>query len=405
MTIAEAESDPEPEPEPEPQPVPVNKLVEFVKRCYRVLLGREADESGLKAWSDKLISGELSAAEVLQGFVFSDEFTSKNLTTEEALNRIGSMMLSREEDISSFIADVRQGRTVSSAINGLSASNEFDGVRKEYDIETDFGNENGVRTDIIRVRAFITRCYRALTGREPDSAGMNYWAEGLASGKMTAAQVVMGFLDSEEFAARKLGSEATVNALYQAVLDRTPDETGKALWVSKLDSNQPLSTVVNGLCGSDEFKKICEETGINPGQASSGGQSGGEPEPVPSVPTWNEGKVREFINRCYLKGLKREADVNGLEYWTQTILTGENTPEQVAQKFLTSAELKALDLNDEDFIRMLYAVLLDREAGAEEVSVWVGRLSGEKQRPRSWLIQAICKSEEFKKILESMKNG
>ena len=385
--------------------MPVNKLVEFVKRCYRVLLGREPDENGLKDWSDKLISGELSAAEVLHGFVFSDEFTSKDLTTEEALSRIGSMMLSLEEDISSFIADVRQGRTVSSAINGLSASNEFDGVRKEYDIETDFGNENGVRTDIIRVRALVTRCYRALTGREPDSAGMNYWAEGLASGKMTAAQVIMGFLDSEEFAARKLGSEATVNALYQAVLDRTPDETGKAYWVSKLDNGRPLSSVVNGLCGSDEFKKICEEIGINPGQAASGGQSGGEPEPVPSVPTWNEGKIREFINRCYMKGLKREADAIGLDYWTQTILTGENTPEQTARKFLNSAELKALDLNDEDFVRMLYAVLLNREAGAEEVNGWTEKLGGEKPRPRSWLIQMICNSSEFKTILESMKNG
>ena len=51
----------------------------FVTRCYRIILSRNPDQEGLANWVKSLTSGNKSAAEVVDGFVNSQEFQNKQL--------------------------------------------------------------------------------------------------------------------------------------------------------------------------------------------------------------------------------------------------------------------------------------------------------------------------------------
>jgi hypothetical protein len=50
---------------------------EFIRLAYRVLLGREADESGFVAHCDALTSGRVNRRQVVEGFVSSAEFMAR----------------------------------------------------------------------------------------------------------------------------------------------------------------------------------------------------------------------------------------------------------------------------------------------------------------------------------------
>lgn len=50
----------------------------FVTRLYNICLDRAPDEAGFKAWVNVLKNGSNSGAEAAYGFIFSQEFQSKN---------------------------------------------------------------------------------------------------------------------------------------------------------------------------------------------------------------------------------------------------------------------------------------------------------------------------------------
>ena len=57
----------------------------FVVRMYDKFLGRTPDAQGLDFWYNKLVSKELEGANIVDGFISSDEFTGKKLDTDAFL--------------------------------------------------------------------------------------------------------------------------------------------------------------------------------------------------------------------------------------------------------------------------------------------------------------------------------
>ncbi len=108
--------------------------------------------------------------------------------------------------------------------------------------------------------------------------------------------------------------------------------------------------------------------------------------------------VDSFIKRLYLNIFERKADNEGLGYWRSKFEEGESAL-RVAQFFYSSKEMKALDLNDTEFVRRSYRTFLDREPDNEGEKYWVGRLkSGEL---RKQVFYGFAMSEEFEKICSS----
>ena len=70
----------------------------FVTKFYNVFLDRDPDSLGLETWTNNLITGGKSGADMAFAFVFSGEFIKKNVSDEEYVKIMYKAFFNREPD-------------------------------------------------------------------------------------------------------------------------------------------------------------------------------------------------------------------------------------------------------------------------------------------------------------------
>ena len=102
----------------------------FVTRFYQVCLDRNPEPEGLKGWTDALLAGTITGYEVAYGFIYSDEFQTKNVSNEEYLNILYEAFFNRSPDLEGFQGWLRllesegvEARTT--VLDGFLISQEF----------------------------------------------------------------------------------------------------------------------------------------------------------------------------------------------------------------------------------------------------------------------------------------
>ena len=114
------------------------------------------------------------------------------------------------------------------------------------------------------VRNFASRLYSVALNRAPDSVGLDYWTNRLASRQITGTQAAYGFFFSQEFLNTNMSNEEYVTRLYRTFLDRDPEAQGYHYWLTRLADGASRRDVFYGFSGSAEFAGICAYAGINP---------------------------------------------------------------------------------------------------------------------------------------------
>jgi hypothetical protein len=243
----------------------------FVKRLYRLCLGREPDQGGIDDWSLQLASGANDGANVAFGFFMSQEMENRNLSNEDFVETLYNVMMGRASDAggkADWVAALESGVTRAGVLRGFAESTEFTRICRNYGIE-----RGGVNPDYLQPRdqnygitKFVARCYTKALGRAYDADGLNYWCQQILSSpnpKATAIYVsTTGFFDSQEFQNRRLGNGAFVDVLYQTFLGRAADAAGRADWVSRLNAGADRHSVMAGFYNSAEFNNIMAGYGI-----------------------------------------------------------------------------------------------------------------------------------------------
>ena len=103
-------------------------VTKFIVRCYRLCLGREADTDGLNAWCNQILTGANTAKQAAHGFVFSDEFKSKNLSDTDFVKTMYRVFMNREADgegLNNWVRVLQSGQTREHVFNGFADSPEF----------------------------------------------------------------------------------------------------------------------------------------------------------------------------------------------------------------------------------------------------------------------------------------
>ena len=108
--------------------------------------------------------------------------------------------------------------------------------------------------------------------------------------------------------------------------------------------------------------------------------------------------IAGFATRLYKDVLKRDADKDGIDFWTMIMGTFVMSPVEVANEFFESDEFKAMQLSDSDYIDILYATCMDRTGDDAGKSTWLTKLSSSESR--SDVRKFFLSCDEFKKIME-----
>ena len=424
-------------------PEQTNKVKAFITRCYNIILGRAPDAGGVQTWYNELTSGRKTASEIIDRFVNSPEYLNKNYNYGNSVDILYQAMLGRKADAggkANWVKKLQSGQTLAHVINGFCFSKEFRDLCDSYGIKAGFVNiPNTDTTAEGKIKAFVQRCYRIILDREADPSGMQTWYQQLASKKKAAAEIIDRFVNSPEFSGKNYSHSDSVEILYKAMLGRGSDASGKANWVNKLDAGQPFAVVINGFCVSKEFRGICDSYGIKPGSVQVQYLSGQAEEEALSMLALNakapitrrsetkpnrveiinpsdtldmnigtavqavyinEEKAKEFIGRCYRVILGREAGPTELENWIGQMVNGTKTPDQIARGFLFSSEFKGKNTGNEDLVKILYRVYMNRDADPEGLKTWTEKLNGGMALKD--LLDTFSKTNEFKKVVSEM---
>lgn len=109
----------------------------FVTRFYQTILNREPDSGGLTNWTNELLSKTKAGADIAKGFIFSPEFTLRNVDNSTYLITLYKAFFNREPDVGGFndwIGKLDRGYSRESILNGFLYSQEFYNLCEKYNI-------------------------------------------------------------------------------------------------------------------------------------------------------------------------------------------------------------------------------------------------------------------------------
>jgi len=249
---------------------------------------------------------------------------------------------------------------------------------------------NYVETTIVNPgpRDFVNLMYVKLLNRSADANSLSYLTHEITFNSKTGADIVNALINSVEFRNRNLSDEDFVEVLYAALAGRYSDPVGKANWVNLLRNGATRSEIVTRFINSYEFADICLTYGV-----VSGGTA------APSKTLRASSTIRFFVNRLYFVCFGRNADEAGMEYWSSQIANLHMTGTQAAYNLIFSAELGRANLNDTQFVTVLYRALLGREPDAAGLSSWVSSLQSGTTRQQ--VFYQFTGSNEFGTICEN----
>lgn len=247
--------------------------------------------------------------------------------------------------------------------------------------------EEEINTPEKMVENFVTRLYELVLGRKPDKAGLEGWKSQLLNQVETGADVLQGFINSDELKAKNLTNDAFVELLYNVCLGRNSDKEGKGAWISCLEKGLSRTYVLKGFAESEEFTDICSEYDIIRGNITLVEKEDLYPE------------ITQYLCRCYRVFLNREPDTQGLRQWIDAFIARGEKPDEITKGFVFSKELNDKNLDDEEFVKILYKGLFDREADDVGLHDWINWLNSGKSRQE--VFWGFTNSDEFHKLVNS----
>jgi hypothetical protein len=257
----------------------------FVSRLYSVFLDREADEAGLNSWTSQIVSGQHSAGEVAGGFIFSEEFSNRNLCNAHYIEYLYRGLFNRSADADGFngwTALINDGYSRERVAQGFLTSPEFFDLCESFHVNPGTGLANvPVYGTIQKAHCTIAGCgneapvvtlvvglYNTVFGRTPAQEEIDFWVDMMAAHRpdVTARVMVNSFLNGQEYANLGRNNTEYVTDLYHAIFNREPDGSGLSDWVNRLDNEGwTREQVLNGFTSSQEFMDQCLRTGIEVG--------------------------------------------------------------------------------------------------------------------------------------------
>ncbi len=102
--------------------------------------------------------------------------------------------------------------------------------------------------------------------------------------------------------------------------------------------------------------------------------------------------AESIVEGLYNNVLNRASDVEGRNFWVNTILADESNLDMVVAGFVTSAEFTARNMSDDEFVALLYKTMFNRAPSATEKNLWMAALANGASR--NAVVNAFVNSAE-----------
>lgn len=97
------------------------------------------------------------------------------------------------------------------------------------------------------------------------------------------------------------------------------------------------------------------------------------------VPNFIDG-LASFLDRLYYTGLGRATDPDGRFVWMNHIIYDGYSGSDLVEGILFSPEFLNKNVSNEEFVKIVYRVILDREADPEGLATWTAKLDAGQSR-------------------------
>ncbi len=214
------------------------------------------------------------------------------------------------------------------------------------------------------LNGFLDNVYSIMLNREADEEGKLYWKQQILDGKTGILNFLNQMLDQKEFEELNISSEDFINKAYSLLMNRDYEEEGFNYWMDKLGNNsgnEQKLNLINDMAHADEFMSKVNEHGILFKKFE---------EELPEQTIDGLKDIDVFIRDAYQYILGRSYDNDGLNYWRTALTSQEKGAIDLIESFISTNEFKARNVSDKQFIQIVYEVLFNREADLEGLNYW-----------------------------------
>jgi len=378
----------------------------FVYRLYKTILDREPDTTGLNDWTKKLEDGSMTGSEVANSFIFSDEFKNKNYCNKHFVKHLYNALLGRdadEEGLKNWTDQLNHGASRESIVNGFLQGGEFTQICYNFGITRGNGVVVPAQGGTIQtgpciegdgmdglIQNFAARMYTTCLGRQYDENIKN-WINALYNG-VSGSTVAQGFFFSDEFKNNNYCNKHFVKRLYLTLMNRDADDAGLKNWTTLLNNGASRESIMNGFIESQEFTKLCADYGIARGDGMGVPLHGTVQTAPCKEGDGMDGEIQKFAARLYTTCLGRSYDTAGIKGWIEQLNNGASGS-QVAHGFFFSDEIKNQNLSDGELVTRMYHTFFDREPDESGYAQWQSLLKNGMSREE--LFSDFSNSQEW----------
>ena len=338
----------------------------FVRRCYTVILGRNASKAEIQRKGDSIRSGSNTGASTLRGFFHSNEFAKLNVSDTEYIKRLYKAAFNREADdfgVSNRLKELEYGFTWDYILKKVTGSAEFKSKCAAAGIEQGSITLTDVLDKNPKAAIYVYDLYKTIMGRKPDRKGQETKTKAVVSGG--ARSVIPGFFRSSEYVNKKRTDEEFINDVYLACLKRPADATGLKNRKSDIDNGMSRMYVLKYVLNSSSFESKAKAAGVKAGTFPEG------------VLEFSDGykELTQYVVKTYRGGLNRKPIASEINTKVRYLLDQDLYVTDYLHNIAFSSEFSRKHTTDDDVVKGLYQLLLFRTPSSSEIASSKERLT------------------------------
>ena len=335
------------------------KIGAFVTRCYRLILGREPDETGFAHWTEGIINGRFAGTDILKGFIYSQEYVNGGHSDSDYVTMLYNTVLDRSPDQTGF-ADwtlkLKQNFTRKYVLRGFAGSKEFKALCESYGMQAGSVALSDTLDLNPKATVYTYDLYNAVLKKAPDrSSHKSYVTKLLNNG---ARYVIATMFNSSAYKNLKTSDADFVQGVFRAALKRDAESGAVSSRVTMLTNNLSRMYVLKGVLGSSEFVNKVAKAGVPTGTFPDQLLAYRDAYP----------KATEFISKSYRNALGRSASATEVNKRLDQLITEKMPVTKYLYSIITSSEFNNKHTTIYSTVKALYPVMLQRSATSTEIN-------------------------------------